>query len=323
MAGRAARRGAWTIGVWVLLFALIAWYATLIPAFGDFQITSIAKNSVPTVFLALAQGVVVIAGGVDLGVGAIMVLANSTSATLMEGQSFGMTVVIACAVIAGAAIVNGIVGWVIVVSQIPDIVVTLATLFIFTGIALMVLPSPGGGTSEELRTIFTGSSTGVGGDYLPPILVIVIPTLLLGAWLSRTRRGLAIYAIGSDENAAYLSGVSIMRTKVTAYAVAGGLAALAGVALTAVANTGNASFDNAMSGTLNSVAAVVLGGIVLGGGAGSVIGAAAAGVIFFTLNPVLTAMGIDPNTAQVTRGAVIIVVMMVAGLVAWRRWRRQ
>jgi ribose transport system permease protein len=323
MVGQTARRGAWTIGVWVLLFTLIAWYATLIPEFGDFQITSIAKNSLPTVYLALAQGVVVIAGGVDLGVGAIMVLANSTSALLMEGQTFGMTVVIAVAVIAGAAIVNGIVGWVIVVSQIPDIVVTLATLFIFTGIALMVLPSPGGGTSEGLRTIFTGSSTGVGTNYLPPILAIVLPTMMLGAWLVRTRRGLAIYAIGSDDNAAYLSGVSIMRTKVTAYAVAGGFAALAGVALTAVANTGNPSFNNAMNGTLNSLAAVVLGGIVLGGGAGSVIGAAAAGVIFFTLNPILTAMGIDPNTAQVIRGAVIVVVMMVAGLLAWRRWRRQ
>jgi ribose transport system permease protein len=321
VASQWARRRGWTVGVWILLALLIGWYATLIPQFGDFQITSIAKNSLPAVYLALAQGVVVIAGGVDLGVGAIMVLTNSVAARLMEGQSFAATVLIALVVIGGAVILNGIVGWIIVVSGIPDIVVTLATLFIFTGLALMVLPSPGGGTSEGLRFAFTGSTTGVGTNYWPPIIAIGLPVILLGSWLTRTRQGLSTYAIGSDENAAYLAGISIMRAKVTAYGISGGFAGLAGIALTAVANTGNPSFDNAMNGTLNSLAAVVLGGIVLGGGAGSVVGAAAAGIIFFTLSPVLTAMGVDPNTAQIVRGAVIVAVMMVAGLLALRRRR--
>lgn len=322
-ARRWASRHGWTVGVWVLLLVLIAWYATLIPEFGAFQITSIAKNSLPTVFLALSQAVVVIAGGVDLGVGALMVLSNSVSALLMEGQSFGMTLIIAVAIVVGAALLNGVVGWVVVVSGIPDIVVTLATLFIFTGVALMVLPSPGGGTSGGLRYVFTGSTVGVGSNYWPSIIAIVVPILLFGAWLSRTRQGLSIYAIGSDTNAAYLSGISVMRAKVVAYATGGGFAGLAGIALTAIANSGDPRFINAVGGTLNSLAAVVLGGIVLGGGAGSVVGAAAAGIIFFTLNPILTAMGVDPNTAQVVRGAVIVAVMMVAGLLELRRRRLQ
>jgi ribose transport system permease protein len=323
LAGRWARRHGWTAGVWLLLLAMIVWYSTLIPRFSDFQVTSIAKNSLPAVYLALAQGVVVISGGVDLGAGALMVLSNSVAATLMEGQPLWLTIVIAVGVVAGAAALNGLVGWVIAVSRIPDIVVTLATLFIFTGVALMVLPSPGGGTSGGLRYIFTGSESGVGTNYWPPLILIAVPTLLLAIWLARTRPGLAIYAVGSDENAAHLSGVRIMRTKVIAYATGGAFAGLAGVALTTIANSGDPRFDNAVNGTLNSLAAVVLGGIILGGGTGSVVGAAGAGIVFFTLSPILTAMGVDPNTAQVVRGVVIVAVMVVAGLVQWRRWRTQ
>jgi ribose transport system permease protein len=302
---------------------MVAWYATLIPRFGDFQITSIAKNSLPAVYLALAQGVVVISGGVDLGVGALMVLSNSVAATLMEGQPFWLTILIAIGVVVGAAVLNGAVGWVIAVSRIPDIVVTLATLFIFTGVALMVLPSPGGGTSGGLRYMFTGAETGVGTNYWPSIIMIAVPALGFATWLTRTRLGLSVYAIGSDQNAAHLSGVSVMRAKITAYATGGGFAGLAGVALTAIANSGDPRFDNAVNGTLNSLAAVVLGGIILGGGVGSVVGAAGAGIVFFTLSPILTAMGVDPNTAQVVRGVVIVAVMAVAGLLQIRRWRTQ
>lgn len=320
---RWARRHGWTAGVWLLLVVMVAWYATLIPVFGDFQLTSIAKNSLPAVYMALAQGVVVISGGVDLGVGALMVLSSSVAARLMEGQPLWVTVLIAVAVVAGAALVNGLVGWVVAVSRIPDIVVTLATLFIFTGVALMVLPSPGGGTSDGLRFVFTGSEGGSGTNFWPPLLMIVGPALLFAGWLTRTRPGLAIYAVGSDEQAAHLSGVSVLRAKVTAYATGGAFSGLAGVALVAIANSGDPRFDNAVNGTLNSLAAVVLGGIILGGGVGSVVGAAGAGVVFFTLSPILSAMGVDPNTAQVVRGVVIVAVMVVAGILQWRRWRRQ
>ena len=317
------RRHGWTVGVWLLLLAFIGWYATLIPEFGEFQVASIARNSLPTVYLALAQSVVVIAGGIDLGVGALMVLTNSVSAQLMEGQSVAATLGIGVGVVLGAALLNGFVGWVIATSGIPDVVVTLGTLFIFTGIALMVLPSPGGGTSPGFRYIFTGSETGVGVNYWPSIAALVVPMALLAAWMTRTRRGLSLYALGSDDNAAYLSGVSIKRAKVVSYTVGGGFAGLAGLAMTALANSGDPRFINALNGLLNSLAAVVLGGIVLGGGVGSVVGAVAAGIILFTLNPILTAMGVDPNTAQVVRGVLIVVVMMVAGLLQWRRRRAE
>ena len=316
-------RNGWTAGVWLLLFALVAWYASLIPLFGNFQIASILKNSLSTAYLAVAQAVVVLAGGLDLGVGGMMVLSNSVSALLMEGQGFWVSIVIGLGVIIGAALLNGVVGWVIVTSRIPDIVVTLATLFVFAGVALMVLPSPGGGTSGGFRMIFTGSTSGIGGNFWPSMVALALPVAVVAVWLKRTRRGLSLYAIGSDQNAAYLSGVNTKQSRIVAYAIGGAFAALAGLAITAITATGDPRFTNATNGTLNSVAAVVLGGIALTGGIGSVIGATAAGIILFVLNPILTAMAIDPNTAQVIRGALIVAVMMMAGLLELRRRRAE
>jgi len=317
------RRNGWTAGVWVLLLVLVGWYASLIPVFGEFQIASIVKNSLPTAYLAVAQAVVIISGGLDLGVGAMMVLANSVSALYMEGQGLGVTLLIGIAVVLGAAALNAIIGWVIVTSRVPDIIVTLATLFVLSGVALMILPSPGGGTSGGFRWIFTGSTAGISANYVPSMVALGLPVAVVALWLRRTRPGLSIYALGSDENAAYLSGVNTRRAKVIAYAIGGAFASLAGLAITAITATGDSRFVNASNGTLNSVAAVVLGGIALTGGLGSVIGAVAAGIVLFILNPILTTMGINPNTAQVIRGALIVAVMMVAGLLELRRRRAE
>lgn len=320
---RMARRHGWTVGVWLLLLGLIVWYSTLIPRFGAFQMASIAKNSLPLVYLSVAQAVIVIAGGIDLSVGAMLVLTNSIAAQLMHDQPFAMTLVIAVGVIVLAAVINGVVGWVITVSRVPDIVVTLATSFIFSGVALLVLPSPGGGTSTGFRILFTGSATGTGSNFWPALVMIAVPVTLIAYWLRRTRTGLSLYATGSDPLAAYLSAVRTAKAKIVAYAIGGGFAALGGLSALAITGSGESRFSTGANFTLRSVAAIVLGGIALTGGTGSVVGAAAAGILLFTLSPALSAMGVDPNTAQVIQGALIVVVMMVAGLLELRRRRAE
>ncbi len=311
----------WTAAVWLLLLALVGWYATLIPRFGSFEITSIVKNGLPFAYLAVAQAVIVIAGGIDLSVGAMMVLTNSVAARYMEGQPLAVTLLLGVIVIVGAAILNGSVGWIIERSRVPDIVVTLATSFIFSGLALLVLPSPGGGTSDGFRWLFSGSSSGIGTNFWPSMVALLIPVAVVAWWLGTTRPGLSLYALGSSRTAAYLSGSDVRRSKMVAYAVGGMFAALAGLATTAIIGRGDPRFSLGANATLNSVAAIVLGGIALTGGIGSVIGAVAAGIVLFFLNPVLTAMGIDPNQAQVVQGLLIALVMMVAGLLELRRQR--
>jgi ribose transport system permease protein len=300
---------------------MIVWYATLIPRFGGFQLASISKNSLPLVYLAIAQAIIVIAGGIDLSVGAMLILANSIAAQLMLGQPFGVTLAVAVLVILIGAAINGLVGWVITISRVPDIVVTLATSFILSGAALLVLPSPGGGTSEGIRAIFTGSASGSGSNFLPSMLCILIPMALAAWWMKGTRTGLSLYATGSNPIAAYLSGVRTAKAKIVSYAVGGGFSALAGISALAITGSGESRAATGSLFTLRSVAAIVLGGVALTGGIGSVVGATAAGIILFTLSPILSAMGIDPNTAQVVQGVLIVVVMMVAGVIELRRQR--
>lgn len=315
------RRHGWTAGIWLLFLALIAYYSTLIPSFGSFQVASIVNNGSPFVFLATAQAIIVIAGGIDLGVGGLLVLTSVTAARLMEGQPFAVTLLIAVGLLLAAALINGVVGWIVTVSKVPDIVVTLGTLYVYQGLALSILPNPGGGTNDTFRWIFTGSYTGIGSNPWPAAVMISVTVLIVAAWMGRTRSGLSLYAVGSDTTAAYLSGIRAARVKILSYAVGGGFAALAGLANTAIAGRGNATtFGGNL--TLNSVAAIVLGGVALTGGIGSVIAVVPAGLILFFLNPILTAMGVDPNRAQIIQGLLIVFVMMVTGLLEWRRQRR-
>jgi ribose transport system permease protein len=315
------QRHGWTVGVWISLFVLVGWYSTLIPKFGGFQVSTIISGGSSWIFLGAAQAVVVIAGGIDLGVGSMLVLTSVTAARYMDGQPLGMIILIAVMIIIAAAIMNGFVGWIITVSKVPDIVVTLGSLYIYQGLALMVLPKVGGGTHESFRWLFTGSANGIGSNPWPAIVVIAIPIIVVAWWIGRSRSGLSLYAVGSDATAAFLSGVNASRTKIVSYAVAGMFAALAGFSSVSISGVGNPTTVGG-NHTLNSVAAVVLGGVALTGGIGSLIAVAPAALVLFFFNPILSALGVNPSQAQVVQGVLIVFVMMVAGLIEWRRRRR-
>jgi ribose transport system permease protein len=318
---RQLSRNGWVLGVWLLLAVLLFWYSNLIPRFGEFQVVSITKNSLPLIYLAIGQGIIVIAGGIDLSLGALLLLGNVIAARFMEDQALGTVMLVAIALIATIALLNGLVGYIITVSRVPDIVVTLATSYIWSGVALWILPSPGGGTHPRIRWLFTGAESGIGGTWVLPFMMIVIPTFIVYYISKRTRLGLSMYAIGSDGVAARLAGLNGQRAKVASYAVGGAMAALAGLATVAITGTGDPRFSVGAIATLNSVAAIVLGGVALTGGIGSVLGVVPAAIILIMLNPILTAMGIDPNSAQVIQGVLIAGVMMMGGLAALLRER--
>ena len=318
---RLLSRNGFVIGIWLLLGVLLLWYTTLIPAFGTFQVVSISKNSLPLVYLAIGQAIIVISGGIDLSVGALLLLGNVIAARFMDEQSLPIVLLVAITLVAGIGLLNALTGYVISISGVPDIVVTLATSFIWSGLALWILPSPGGGTAPQFRWLFTGAESGIGGNYIMPILMMAIPALVVYLLATRSRIGLSIYAIGSDSVAARLAGIDIRRAKIASYAIGGAMAALAGLATVAITGTGDPRFSVGANATLNSVAAVVLGGIALTGGIGSVPGVVAAAVILIMLNPILSAMGVNPNNAQVIQGVLIAGVMMIGGLAAWRRER--
>jgi ribose transport system permease protein len=304
-----------------MLFVLVFWYSTLIPRFGSFQTSTILAGGTAWIFLGAAQAVVVIAGGIDLGVGGMLVLTSVTAARLMDGQPLGVVLMIAVLIVLAAAVLNGFVGWIVSVSKVPDIVVTLGSLFVFQGLALMVLPKVGGGTNGTFRWIFTGSANGIGSNPWPAIVVITIPIAIAAWWLGRTKTGLSLYAAGSDATAAFLSGVKSRQTKIISYAIAGAFGALAGFSSVSISGVGNPTTEGGNL-TLNAVAAIVLGGVALTGGIGSLLAVVPAALILFFFNPILSALGVNPSRAQVVQGVLIVVVMAAAGTIEWRRRRR-
>jgi ribose transport system permease protein len=148
------------------------------------------------------------------------------------------------------------------------------------------------------------------------VLLVVVAVIWLP--IRRSRLGLSLYAIGSDPLAAYRSGVSVGRTKIFAYMLAGLFAALGGLALTASTGIGTP-----VPGpyTLMSVAAVVLGGVSLAGGRGGVFGPVIAVVILQLLRTDMTFLNVDTNLATVVQGLILVGVVMVGSLLQMRRTR--
>jgi ribose transport system permease protein len=310
-ANRFRRRQGWVVGVAVLLGVLVFWRYSQIPAFGPFEIRGIVAGTMTLALLAMAQSVIVISGGIDLSVGAMMVLANCIAARLMLDQDLGSVVLVAIGVVAVAMILSGLIGLVTVVSGVPDIVVTLAASFILAGLALVVLDGPGGGTNPRFQELI------VGGFDQPLPSLLWLAGLLALVWLpfKRSRLGIATYAVGSDRAAAFLSGVRVGRTRVIAYVLGGFFSGMAGVVTTAFTGSGEPRASIGATATLTSVAAVVLGGVALMGGSGTLLGPVLAAFCLSLIPALMLGLGWDPNYAEVARGVIIIVVVMIGGLV--------
>jgi ribose transport system permease protein len=315
---RLVARHGWTVGVWLLFLLLIPYWRSLSSQPASFDIQSLAIDMLPLALAAMAQSVVIISGGIDLSVGSLMSLVNVVSAKYMVHMSYREALLYAVAIILGGALAGAFTGTLIVVSRVPDIVVTLAMLFVWAGLALQILEIPGGGAPQKFLNLGTGTTV---SKYLPTSALIVAGALVL-IWLPIrwTKPGLAIYAVGSNRNAAYLAGIGVERTRIGAYALGGVFAAIGGLALTASSGIGDPNAGAIY--TLNSVAAAVLGGVSLLGGVGGLIGPIAAAGILTLVKTILILRGENPNYAQVYQGAIIIVVVMLGGLVARRSARR-
>ena len=312
---RFARRHGWTVGVAVLLVVLVAWRASQIPDVNGFAIRTVTAGSMSLAFLAMAQSVIVISGGIDLSVGAKMVFANCLSAMWMEDKGLAACLALGLAVVLLTTALSTLTGLITTVSGVPDIIVTLAASFMLSGLSLFIIGGPGGGTSADFQRVVAGSLS----DFWPSVLWTVGAVVLISIPLRRSRGGLAIYAIGSDRKAAFLSGVAVARTRVNAYTIGGFLAGFAGVITTAYTGGGEPRATIGANATLNSVAAAVLGGVALAGGVGGLTGPVLAALCLSLIPAIMLGLGWDPSNAETARGVVIILVVLVAGLLQSRR----
>lgn len=310
------RRNAWTLGLIGLLAVLLVFTKSIQPRYGVTGVQGLAISALPLALAAVAQAMVVISGGIDLSIGSMMALTSVIAAANMKGQSEEYGVAIVVGVLLLGLALGAVNGSLVVLTRVPDIVVTLAMSFVWAGCALLVLQRPGGGSAKWLKDLVIGS---LGNEWVPKAAVALVFVVAI-VWipLRRSMLGLSIYAIGSNGLAAFRSGVPVGRTKVLSYVLTGLFSALAGLSLTASTGIG-APVPGPY--TLMSVAAVVLGGVSLAGGRGGVFGPIVAVVILALIRTDMTFLNVNTNLAVVVQGVILIGVVMVGSLIQMRRSR--
>jgi len=308
--GRWARGDSWTVGLIVIFVALFILTRFLRPTYG---LDALAIASLPVAFAAVGQAIVVISGGIDLSVGSVMALTNVIAASLLLSYP-ELSIPVVLFVLLVGLLIGAINGVLVVVSRVPDIVVTLSMLFVWAGAALLVMGTPGGASAPWLREISSGT---LGIDLIPRALVALL-VVVFAVWipLRRSRLGLSIYAVGSNRLAAFRSGVDVERTKIAAYALTGLFASLGGLALTASTGIGTPTPGPYL---LLSVAAIVLGGVSLAGGRGGLLGPIIGIYILGIIRADLTFIGMEPAFSTVIQGVIMVIVVMVGAYLTLRR----
>jgi len=306
----------------VAMLFLIIYLAFATPHFfAVSNFLNITRQSSINAILAIGQTMVIIGAGIDLSVGAVLALSASMSAVAVSYWGLNMAVGILLGLGTGA-LTGFITGVVITKGRIPDFVATLAMMTTARGLALILtdgLPVPSHFTALKLvgylpvGLIWLGS-----GDILGipvPALITVIITILGWMIMTRTTLGRAIYAVGGNREAARISGISFVRTKIITYTIMGLLAGVAGIVLTGRLNSANALM--AEGAELQSIAAVVIGGTNLFGGEGGVVGSLIGAFIMGILGNGLNLLNVSAFWQRVILGLIII------SVVIFDQWRRR
>lgn len=309
----AEQRGTFmAIAIFLVMFVI---YSTNHPAGFNANIVQTASNKgVLLAFVAMAQALVVITSGIDLSVGMIFTLTNCLASWVVTGSplqvAMGVIVVLFVGALCGA--INGAV---VIFGRLQPIVATIATGAIYYGLALALRPTPGGTVDETLADAVTGKLFG----FMPASLVALLAVVLL-VWIpfSRSITGRAAYAVGSSEQAAFMSGVPIKRAKFLTYTFAGLLSGIGGLFLTFFTYTGEAAYASGNAYTLFSIASVVLGGVSLMGGRGSAIGAIFGALAFRTIGDLLFVFDFDPLWQPLFQGVVLLLAVSLSAFGLFR-----
>jgi ribose transport system permease protein len=277
---------------------------------GNFELTTTSNNTLTTGLAAIGQTLVVLTGGIDLSVGGIIDMTNAFAAAHM-GTSTASIFGVSFLVLLLGAVAGLINGLLVAYGRLQPIVVTLATLTIYQGVAIEILNSPGGQIPSGLTDLLSGTIPSL--DDLPNSLVLLLLLVLGWQILRRTRFLTTLYAIGNDARAARANGAPVLRARLGAYALSGFFSGAAGLYFAAVNTSGDATSGDGF--TLTSIAAVVLGGVSLFGGRGSAVGALAGAFILNLILIVLFFTPIDQEYTDLFQGLFLILAVVASVLV--------
>ena len=290
------------------LLGLVAVCIVMVVATDSFlsmsNISNVLRQVSINALIAVGMTYVILTGGIDLSVGAVMALSGTLMAGMMAAGVPGVLAIPAALLIGIAfGVANG--GFVALAGM-PPIIVTLATMGIARGLALVYTGGyPISGLPPWMREFGNGAILGV----QIPIIVMIVVFAFGWVVLERTPFGRYVYAIGGNEQATRLSGVRVWRSKLLVYAISGLTASIAGVVLTSRLMSGQ---PNAGQGfELDAIAAVVLGGTSIAGGRGSLLGTLLGALLLGVLNNGLNMVGVNPYVQSIIKGGIILLAIYI------------
>lgn len=286
------------VSAFVLIFLFFSFASPVF--FTPDNLGNIGRQTALVTIVAVGMTFVIVAGEFDLSVGSTLALAGVVSALAMKG--FAPSIVVgAAAALATGALIGLVNGLLTVGLRIPSFLTTLGTLSIARGIVLLVTDTRPVVITNTSYFRFFGEGQVLG---IPAPIVWTLIVIAAGIFLLHfTSFGRAVYAAGGNRVAALYSGIRVDRVKVLVLVIAGTLAGLAGLVLSARAHA--ARPDVGAGFELDAITAVILGGAALSGGRGTILGAVIGSLIIGMLNNGLVLIGIDPSLQIVIKGLII------------------
>ena len=292
------------LGIVLALALLVTVTAVVNPRFLSPQsVKDLLLGSTILAILAVGQTIVVVSRNVDLSVGSVLGLtAFATGTMFVASPGLPIVVVLLAGVVLGAAC-GAVNGALVAAARVPALVVTLGTLYVFRGLDYMWATGRQINAADMPRGFLRLGSMPILG--VPVLALFAVAVLLAaGLFLRRYRSGRELYAIGSNPAAAHLAGIPVGRRVFTAFVISGALAGLAGVLH--AARFGTLDANAGINSELNVVAAVVVGGVAIFGGSGSVYGAALGAMLLTTIDAALPVLGVNPFWQRAAVGALIL-----------------
>jgi ribose/xylose/arabinose/galactoside ABC-type transport system permease subunit len=297
----------------ICLIYLFLFVVIIIAAFVDtkfltsFNLRNLIVTLLPNILVAFAQIMVIITAGIDLSVGSVVTLSNVVCAVTMSDSAAGVFFAVILALLSGAA-VGFTSGIIVAKARMQPLIVTLAMSTIAAGIALAVLPKPGGKMHAGFASLMGGRLAG----FPTAFFLCILFTLFVWLLLNRTWFGQGLFAIGGNEFSAYSSGINVVRSKVVTYTLSGLLSATAGIFLATQIYSGDPTIGD--SYTLLSITIAALGGTSLFGGKGSVMGIIAGAGVLVIINNILNLAGISKFYQFIIQGSILALALMLGAL---------
>jgi ribose transport system permease protein len=263
---------------------------------------------VPLAVVAIGETFVILSGGIDISVAAVLSMGNTLSMGLMAGHESRVWYSILLTVIAGLVIGTAS-GVIVAKAYVPAFIVTLGAASIVQGIVFAYTHQATYGTPAPSLVTLGYQNWGP----FPALVVLLAPLVALALWVqNRTRAGRHLYAVGGDPAIARLAGISVARVRIAAFAASGALAALAGVVISMRLGGGEP-----LAGTgydWDAITAVVIGGTALSGGIGGVGGTIAGVLIVATINDLMNLLDVSTFWQTVVKGAVILAAIVTGAV---------